>query len=202
MKRNRLNQTNLHTDYTNISYLQNGNQRQRAAYQVLADSRIFTILEPYMPVLTGTIPIEIDVERSDLDIICEVRPDDFTAFEQLLRSTWGEQPGFSQRSYPIGVVHSSVTGFFYGGFEFEIFAQSVPVIRQNAYRHMLIEARLLQLAGEAARTEIVRRKQSGMKTEPAFVDYFQLGGDDPYLRLLELEGLSDRELMMLIGKGD
>jgi len=59
-------------NFLDISYLQLGNERQKKAYQVLTDNEIIEKLAPYHPILVGTIPINIDIENSDLDIIFEV----------------------------------------------------------------------------------------------------------------------------------
>lgn len=57
-------------NFDNIEYLQNGNDRQRQAYSTLSDNQILPKLKRYDPILVGTIPINIDIENSDLDIIC------------------------------------------------------------------------------------------------------------------------------------
>ena len=59
-------------DFTTIDYLENGNEKQKRAYKVLSKYQIFEKLKDYSPILAVTIPIEIDIEGSDLDIICEV----------------------------------------------------------------------------------------------------------------------------------
>jgi len=59
-------------DFTKLDYLKIGNEKQKRAYEILTKYKIFEKLDNYSPLLTGTIPIEIDIESSDLDIICEV----------------------------------------------------------------------------------------------------------------------------------
>ncbi len=51
------------------AYLADGNQRQRAAHRVLSELRIFEILAPYHAMLSGTIPLAIDIPESDLDVL-------------------------------------------------------------------------------------------------------------------------------------
>jgi hypothetical protein len=59
-------------DFTRIDYLKDGNERQKKAYEVLTKYRIFEKLKDYSPILAGTVPIEIDINGSDLDIILDV----------------------------------------------------------------------------------------------------------------------------------
>lgn len=60
-------------DFTTLDYLRAGNERQKRAYEILTKYKIFEVLDYYSPILAGTIPIEIDIDGSDLDIICEVK---------------------------------------------------------------------------------------------------------------------------------
>jgi hypothetical protein len=55
-------------DFSTIEYLKTGNPRQIRAYEVLIQNKIFFNLAEFDPVLAGTIPINIDIENSDLDI--------------------------------------------------------------------------------------------------------------------------------------
>ena len=64
--------------FLDIEYLKDGNYKQRKSYEILNASNLFNILEKYNPVLAGTIPIDIDIDKSDLDIVCEVK--DFMGF--------------------------------------------------------------------------------------------------------------------------
>jgi len=57
-------------DFEKIDYLKNGSERQKSAYQILTKYRILEKLADFNPILTGTIPINIDIPESDLDIIC------------------------------------------------------------------------------------------------------------------------------------
>ncbi|GED72777.1 alpha/beta hydrolase [Brevibacillus reuszeri] len=185
-------------NWHDITYLRKGTLRQQQAWQAISETRIMEILCAYTPVLAGTIPLHIDVADSDLDIICECH--DFDHFESIVRPIFGKHQEYTELRLTVNQVSTSVISFFAKGFFFELFAQPVPVIRQNAYRHMDMEARLLSLGGEDAYREIRRLKEKGTKTEPAFARYFQIPGDDPYQALLDLEELSDLELIARFSK--
>lgn len=177
-------------------YLRTGSPRQREAYRVLKRLGIFRDLAAYRPALTGTIPLGLDLPGSDLDVVCHAP--DLEGFAARVRALYGGEKGFRIRRKPVAGEDSVVANFEAGGFPVEVFAQAKPVEQQRAYRHMLVEARLLALGGPEAAAGIRRLRASGLKTEPAFAAYFNLPGD-PYLALLELAGLDDRELAERIG---
>ena len=177
--------------WQDISYLREGNARQQAAYRALESLGVMRILCAYNPVLVGTIPIGIDVQTSDLDIVCEAR--ELDGFERRVTDAFGQREGFRVRRKRIKGVPSVVANLRHDGFEVEIFGQPQPVTEQHAYRHMVVEARLLAMGGEEARREIRRLKGGGLKTEPAFARYFGLV-EDPFEVLLELSRLGEEEL--------
>lgn len=170
--------------FDDIAYLKNGSDKQRRVWQLLISHGIFEKLAPFDPLLTGTIPIEIDRPDSDLDIICHCT--DASAFESVLRSLFGTEQHFQCRSKVIGGHLSVVCSFEKEGFVIEIFGQNLPSRQQNAYRHLLIEARLLEERGPEFRRQVIELKQQGIKTEPAFARLLGLEGD-AYEALLRLE---------------
>lgn len=184
--------------WQDVSYLLNGNERQRRAYRALHSLGVLHTLQDYAPVLVGTIPIDVDVETSDLDIVCEAH--ELIVFEQRVVSAFGKRDDFRINGKLIKGVPSVVASFAHAGFPIEIFGQPRPVMEQHAYRHMVVEARLLAIGGEEARREIRRLKRAGWKTEPAFAHYFGLKGD-PYEVLLQLSRLSEDELGAIVSPG-
>ncbi len=182
--------------WRDISYLQQGSFRQQQAYRALTSLGIFETLARFDPVLVGTVPIDLDLPDSDLDIICEVHALD--DFEQVLRAHYAREAGFTIEQKQKWGAPVVLCDFEYGGFPIQMFGQGTPVEQQRAYRHMLIEARLLEIAGDEARSAIRTLKASGLKTEPAFGRYFDLSGD-PYLKLLELAELGDDGLLEALG---
>lgn len=173
-------------NFLTVDYLLKGTQTQIAAFHALKDSQTLEKLSRYCPVLIGTIPINIDIPGSDIDIACYWR--DPFEFINTLNREFHEFEGFRVSSKDQKTKKSIVARFRFGGFDFEIFGQSTPVTEQMGYRHMIIEHRLLEEKGEAFRQAIIALKKSGMKTEPAFARLLDIDGD-PYEGLLIYEKL-------------
>ncbi|NER17412.1 DUF4269 domain-containing protein [Spongiivirga citrea] len=172
------------TNFTTIEYLKLGNQRQQKAYQELKALKIFENLKTYHPILTGTIPIDIDIRDSDLDIICQCK--NHIEFSTRLSELFADKTGFEIRTYDRHGVECTTAKFRGKHFEIEIFGQDIPVKEQNAYRHMIIEDNILKSKGPAFRSKIRKLKSEGLKTEPAFAKLLGLSGD-PYKALLKID---------------
>ena len=168
-------------DFLDITYLKFGNKKQQKVYQVLVKNKIMEKLSTYSPILVGTIPINIDIETSDIDIICYVR--NKNQFIEALVSHFQNLMGFKVTTNT--VFNSIKANFYIDDFEFEIFGQDLVSIQQNAYQHMIIEYRILIEKGEQFRQEIIKLKRQGLKTEPAFAKLLGLDGN-PYTALLKL----------------
>lgn len=169
-------------NFEDIGYLITGNAKQRRAYETLNKYRVMDVLKKFDPILTGTIPINIDIETSDLDISCCYS--DKNEFIDAVKYSFSHEKQFALRES--SEFDSVVCNFKLDDFEIEIFGQNIPTKQQYAYRHMLIEHRLLEERGEAFRQEIVALKRQGYKTEPAFGIALGLKGN-PYEELLQFE---------------
>lgn len=170
-------------NFDSISYLATGNLRQKNAYKILQDHLILKILQAYDPILVGTIPIAIDISSSDLDIICCYQ--DKKEFKNLLLESFSLFKDFSVEEKVIHSQEVVLAKMIVGEWEIEIFGQELPTREQAGYKHMLIENKLLIEHGEPFRQEIIKLKDQGYKTEPAFARLLKLTGD-PYLELLKL----------------
>lgn len=171
-------------DFGNVSYLTNGNERQKQAYDVLAKHSIFDILTEFEPVLTGTIPIEIDIPTSDLDICCYwINSDEFYS---LVKKSFHQHKDFSITETLINDLKTIIATFKVEGFEIEIFGQNIPSKNQNAFKHMVIEHQILLEKGEEFRQVIIDLKMNGYKTEPAFAKLLGLTGN-PYDAILKYD---------------
>ncbi|WLR42385.1 DUF4269 domain-containing protein [Bacillus carboniphilus] len=167
--------------FQDLDYLLAGNERQKKAYQVISSLNIYDHLNEDSPVLCGTIPIGIDVEGSDLDIIVEVH--DEARYEEKVRRLYGHLDGFTVKHKTIRKFPIVKVNFTYNHFEFELFAQAEPVKRQYAYLHMIIEHEILKKYPHM-KSEIIQLKKQGYKTEPAFCYLLRIEGD-PYEGLIE-----------------
>ncbi|HCN51361.1 MAG TPA: DUF4269 domain-containing protein [Chryseobacterium sp.] len=171
-------------DFTRIDYLKGGNERQKKAYGILTKYRIFEKLKDYSPILAGTVPIEIDINESDLDIILDV---DLRFEENFLDDLMFSRfiPHDVDVEYPIINGEKCITlNFILEEFPIEIFGQNKPAIEQNAYLHMIAEYKILQEKGEEFKQKIIELKKEGIKTEPAFG--ILLGLENPYEDLLKI----------------
>jgi hypothetical protein len=171
-------------EFDNIDYLKHGNTKQQQVYRLLTKHSIMSSLSIFEPILVGTIPINVDTEDSDIDIICYVY--DLKQFSETLRKLFQRNDGFKLSEHLGQGTNAIVASFRVERFEIEVFGQDIPTRQQLAYRHMLIEHRLLQQKGEGFRKEVIELKRKGIKTEPAFALLLHLKGD-PYTELLNYE---------------
>lgn len=146
--------------------------------------KILSKLNSFDPILVGTIPLNIDIPTSGLDIICF-----FTStkeFVETINNNFGNEPNLTVREVIIAGNFCIVANFLTQDFVIEIFGQNIPTKKQLAYRHLLIEYNLLKQYGEKLRQRIINLKNEGFKTETAFAVELNLTGD-PHTSLLKLE---------------
>lgn len=187
-------------NWRDLSYLAAGTENQRRAWSALRLLGLPERLNSFDPVLTGTFPLALEIPGSDLDLICEVH--DLDRFAAEVKRLFSSMTDFEFHISLHQSLPSAVCNFVAGdgsGLPVQLFGQPCPTERQHAYRHMVMEARLLDLGGPAAAAAIRAMKLAGAKTEPAFAAYFGLTGD-PYQALLDLEGLSASELRGRFGR--
>ena len=92
-----------------IDYLISGTPMQRAAHMVLTQSGILEHLSEYHPTLVGTIPLNIDIPGSDLDILCEMY--EFASFAALIQHHYAHLPDFYQNEKHLNDIPSHVSRF-------------------------------------------------------------------------------------------
>jgi hypothetical protein len=149
--------------------------------------------------LVGTVPLGINIDTSDLDIICEVK--DIAEFGRHCHAHFGDYQGFTMTRRVVEEIERMRVNFMIENWPIELFGQNKPTTEQYGYVHMIIEHRLLTLYGEKFKEQIIQLKSTGLKTEPAFAKLLRLEGD-PYLRLLEIAHWKDEELRTLWAESD
>jgi len=172
------------TDFLNIDYLKIGTSTQKKAFEVLNENLILQKLSEFKPILIGTIPININIASSDLDIACYWKSK--ADFIETITKNFSKEKEFQIQERKISGLNSIVANFLIANFKIEIFGQNIPVQEQFGFRHMIIEAKILEEKGEDFRQKIIELKKQGIKTEPAFAQLLDLKGN-PYEALLNLK---------------
>jgi hypothetical protein len=156
----------------------------------LRTSRVLEVLQRFDPTVVGTLPLNLAVATSDIDVVCEARDpnafadtvwDAYHQFERFQLYRWREE------RRPV------IARFKLGDWPFELFADPRPVAQQRAWRHFEVERRLLSLDDGLLRATVARLRADGLKTEPAFARALKLPGD-PYDAVLELFQNNDAQL--------
>ncbi len=169
-------------DFTSIAYLENGNERQKNLYRLLTSYKIIEQLQAFDPIVVGTIPIDIALESSDVDIILYTEnPELLVAVLNNYFSKWND----FHIERKEGADQSVVCNFIIEDIPFELYATAIPTDQQAGYIHMLKEHEILCRENSEFRKKIMELKQQGIKTEPAFCLLLGLITDDPYQKLLE-----------------
>jgi predicted metalloenzyme YecM len=171
-------------------------ERDKRLLQAIERLGVFGPLARFHPHFSGSLPLALAVPGSDVDVLFESA--DLDAFDREAASCLATVGTWHQHRTDLRGQPTSLYRIDLEGFRFEWIAQTIPVHHQAANRHLLIEARLLNVAGEEARQAIQELKGTGMKTEPAFATHFALPGD-PYLVLLDLEGETEQALCQRFG---
>ena len=171
-------------NFLNLEYLKNGSEIQKRIFFVLEENQIFQKLEKYNPILTGTFPIGIHIDGSDIDIIVETN--DFTTLNESLVREFKDYDNFNIEVLEINQTESLICKFGLEEFIIEIFAQNKPTQLQNAYLHMIKEYEIMKKEGGEFRRRIIALKRQGLKTEPAFAKLLGLDGN-PYVELLNYQ---------------
>ncbi|MDN6731325.1 MAG: DUF4269 domain-containing protein, partial [Atopostipes suicloacalis] len=156
-------------NWKDISYLKKGNPKQRKVYDILKEIEILEHLEDFSPIVVGTIPLAIDIETSDLDIVCQFDKEE--DIREILLNHYGDYEDFKVRKMG---KDAYAYNFWYEDCEIEVYGSKVPTKRSNSYRHLLIASRLLSLYGDEFRKKIVQLKKQGYLTERAIAKLLHL----------------------------
>lgn len=186
-------------DWNDHAPIRDGSQRQMQAYSVVYDDlMLFHSLKRHEPLWVGAFPLNIDIDGSTIDVLCN--PESLRPFLHQVKDRYGNRPNFRLTWKAIDRVPTVLARFAAGDFIVELFAQPRPTTAQVAFIHMEVQARLLALGGPAARSAIQALMRDGLSTEAAFVQYFKLSpANDPAEKLLALARTDNDALRRQLG---
>lgn len=145
-------------------------------YHILLRSQVLEILKPFEAVWIGSIPIDVHIENSDIDVACFYTKE----LEQTLITHFKTYEHFELKVSPQVLV----CRFSFENTPFEIYAEAISPLLQRGYLHMIAEKNLLETHGEKLREDVRNLKRKGLKTEPAFAEALGISGDS-YIELLK-----------------
>lgn len=166
-------------------------ETNKKAWKVLEKLDILENYHCFDPLIAGTLPLAIATEDSDLDIL--LNTEDLEALSLKLKKDFSAYDSFSISSSMVNDLPSLICSFTYDHLKIELFAQARSSVEQVAYRHFLIEEKLLKYGPSGLRSKVIELKSTGLKTEPAFSQALGFVGDS-YQVLLEWQKKSIREL--------
>lgn len=172
-------------------------EAQTKIFHALKNSNVLQVFKNNSPLVAGTFPLGLSQENSDLDILVGMA--DLDLAEQELVKNFSKHDQFTVAKTLISNEPTVIANFVFEQVPFEIFIQKIPAAEQQAYRHFLIEEKLLKLGGRALFEKIKKLRKSGLKTEPAFAQVLKLSGDS-YLELLKLQKSPYQHLQSLLNE--
>ncbi|TGN09833.1 DUF4269 domain-containing protein [Leptospira ilyithenensis] len=176
-------------------YLETGNEKQRSLHSDLSNHKIISKLSGFYPLIAGTIPLGIDTENSDVDILTYHNNQNHLI--KIAYAKFRHYFNFSYETKDFDGEPSVKVSFQTSLFSYEIFSQKIKPENQKGFLHMVAEKRFLDLADADFKNQIIEKKKQGMKTEPAFCEVLGQKGD-PYQILLDLGRSSDETLKEIL----
>lgn len=159
-------------------------EKNKKVWDALNESMVLEIFKHHHPLVAGTFPLGIETSESDIDVL--MQSSDLASIEKELMTLFSKSEGLETKYLEVDGLKTLLCNFTFKNVPFEIFVQDRAPVKQTAYRHFLVEERLLKLGGNELREKIMTKRQKGLKTEPAFAKALELEGD-PYQELLVLQ---------------
>ena len=172
-------------------------EKNTHVFSNIKELKILEDFKKYQPLVAGTFPLGLAVQNSDVDVIMST--EDLDQIKSELTSHYSHFKDFKIKTELVKNEPSLICNFIFQGIPFEIFIQRLDSVKQTAYRHFLIEERLLKLGRNPLLEKISASRQRGLKTEPAFAEALGLVGDS-YQILLDLQRKSEAELNLLLSR--
>lgn len=167
------------------------------AFESLSQLKILDTLKEFDPLIAGTFPLGTYTNESDVDLILEMKSK--AKLISALEENFSACPGFKITHLEVQSRETLLCNFDFKKIPYEIFAQDVPSIQQSAYRHFLIEERLLKLGSEKFFQRIQQYRSEGLKTEPAFAKALGITSE-PFEALLSMQKISNVEVLEFLAR--
>lgn len=146
-------------------------------------------IEPFF--ITGTYPLNLQNEKSDIDVCFEYSAKEAIVILEFIQGfqEWVQSPKLSIKN------NVYVFNFIFNDLNFEFYFSPESLYKQNSYRHLLIEQRLLKIFGGNL-SHTIKELKTHHHTELAFAKAIGLDTNelDVFQDLLSLEKLSDLEI--------
>lgn len=155
---------------------------QLSARSALEDAGVFMEIANFSPLLCGSIPLDLAIDISDIDISCHAP--NLEEYIYFALDQFKSRENFYLKIKEIRQEPSVIVRFTHKGMLIELFTQKIPVHEQNGYLHMVTEWHILNEESADFRSRLMELRKRGIKTEPAFAELLGLDGD-PYLGLLD-----------------
>lgn len=146
----------------------------------LSKTSFLAKLAPWQAMFSGSIPIGVHLDDSDLDVLL---------YSSSPKSAIDEINHVMKDIGDISWKKRSTSDLEYvgrlagGSRVIEFFISNVPSVKQNSHRHLLSEYLLLVKEGDGLRAKVKALKMQGASTEEAFCQALGIAGD-PYRGLL------------------
>lgn len=163
---------------------------------LVSELKLLEIFRNQQPFIAGTIPLGIDNPDSDIDFLVSFAH--IEDFALICRQAFLKQDEFELGSGKTEDSEYALCRFNYKGVPVEIFSSSISTFKQNAYVHFEVEEKILKYAPHEWRSEIMKLKRSGVKTEPAFAMMMKNMTGDAYQYLHTLQKKSIADLRVAI----
>lgn len=147
-------------------------------------------IEPFF--ITGTYPLNLQNEKSDIDVCFHYQPHQAISILEFIQSFQEcvQNPKLSIKN------NVYVFNFIFNNLNFEFYFSPELLFEQSSYLHLLIEQRLIKIFGSQFANKIIELKKNGYNTEQAFLYTLGINTDTSksFTELLNLKSMSDLEI--------
>lgn len=156
-------------------------------FQAIESSKVLVKLQEFDPLVLGTFPLGLQNAESDIDI--SVNVNDLKAFQNQMIREFRSYPEFHIWQGDVDSQDACSVSFLHQEKRFEVFAQAKESIMQNSAIHFFAEEKILKYASAKKTELILKLRQAGKKTEPAFAEALMIKDQDAYEVMLKLAKL-------------